>query len=97
MSQSLFDEITHFAAAADPTGAPRPGQPVHPDDIVTALDRIGQRKAAGELIAADAMRDLRTWLPVALDAGIGKKEAARIVGVSRTTIHTLTREREGRG
>lgn len=97
MSQSLFDEITHFAAAADPTGAPRPGQPVHPDDATTALNRIGQRRAAGELIASAALQDLRTWVPAAISAGLSKTQVADAAGITRRTVYAILREAEEGG
>jgi len=59
------------------------------DDARSALAEIGERRAAGERIRANAMLDLERWAPAALDAGLTRVEIARLAGVSRTTVYAI--------
>lgn len=89
----LYEEIVRHAASLDPTGIPTDGLPVDPDDARQALTRIGERRAAGERIRAEAMLDLARWAPAAQAAGVSVAEIARLAGVTRVTVYaTLARD-----
>lgn len=88
---SIYDEIVEAACRVDPTAAP--GKLNHPDDCRAALERICERRAAGERIRAEAMADLAVWIPAALAAGLTVSEVARLAGVTRQTVYdTLRRD-----
>lgn len=83
----IRDEILAVARAADPTGHPKDGVPIHPESVFAALDGINQRRAAGEAIRQEAMLDLAAWIPAALAAGLNVSEISRLAGVTRQTAY----------
>lgn len=86
---SLYDEIVEHAMTVDPTAVPGEGAAVHVDDARRALTLVGERRAAGERIRAEAMVDLAAWARAAIAAGVTVAEVARLAGVSRVTVYAL--------
>lgn len=87
----IVDEIMAVALAADPTGRPKEGAPVHPESVIGALDGIRQRREAADRIRVDAMSDLAAWLDAARYTGLSVTDIARLSGVSRQTVYALSR------
>lgn len=86
---TIYDEIMAVAQAADPTGHPKEGVPVHPESVFGALDGIRQRREAGLRIRTEAMADLAAWVPAARTAGLTMQEIGRLAGVTRGAIYQL--------
>lgn len=91
----LYDAIVKHAASLDVAGSP--ASAVHPDDARQTLAQIGERRAAGERVRAEAMRDLERWAPAAVEAGVTRVEIARLAGVSRTTVYAILDGPDSRG
>lgn len=89
---TLYDDIVQAALALGPlSGLPREDHPVHPEDARAALGEIGQVRAAGERIRAEAMLGLAAWAGPARRAGISVAEIARLAGVTRVTVYEQLR------
>lgn len=60
------------------------------DDARTGLREAGVRRAAAKRDRAEAMRDIADWAQRGLAAGLPVAEMARLAGVTRQTVYTLT-------
>lgn len=65
-----------------------------PDTVRERLADIGTRRARGEATSRQAMDDLAGTIEPAIAAGLTIAEIARLAGVTRQTIYTITRRTE---
>lgn len=64
------------------------------DEARVALARVGELRAEGERLRAEAMREFAAVARAAVDAGVPVAEVARLAGVTRKTVYeTLARQR----
>lgn len=59
--------------------------------LVTRLREHGDRRRAAEATSKQELKRIAKLIPTAIDAGITKREIARLTGVSRPTIDAILR------
>jgi hypothetical protein len=64
--------------------------------LVAQLKEQGERRRAAQTAEREAVAAIGKLLPKALDAGISKREIARLTGLSRPWIDELLQRADGR-